>query len=95
MHPPTHDPFEHGDAETLLTFVSRIDLLDRCYCRLEQQVQIVRLLLQHDALKKFNGNYIDPAILVVDATAANDVQEATQEQTRPTDAHHLTELLKG
>jgi hypothetical protein len=61
----------------------------------EQQVQIVRLLPQDDALEIFNGNYIDPVIAVVHARAANNVQEATCKQTRPTDTHCSTEPLKG
>jgi hypothetical protein len=76
-------PFEHGDAEMLLTFFH--DFQELIHLKgvtedFDQQVPIVRLLLQDDALKKFNGNYIDPVITAVDAT--NNVQEATQQQNQ-------------
>jgi hypothetical protein len=74
-------PFEH-DAETLLTFIHDLQeliCLKGIHEDFGQQVQIVRLLLQDEALEKFNGNYIDPVITAVDATAAENVQENTRQ----------------
>jgi hypothetical protein len=75
----------HGDADTLLTFVHDFQELIHLKGVTEdykQQVQIVWLWLQDDALEKFNGHCGDPVLVVVDPRAANDVQEATREQNQ-------------
>jgi hypothetical protein len=72
-------PFEHGDAETLLTFLH--DFQELIWLKgvnddIDQQVQIVRLLLRDEVLEKFK----DPVITPVDATAAQNIQDATLQQ---------------
>jgi hypothetical protein len=47
-----------------------------------QQVQIVRLLLQEEALEKFNEEYVDPVIAPVDPNTAQGAQEAARQQNQ-------------
>jgi hypothetical protein len=73
-------PFEHGDAETLLTFVHNFQELIQLKGvtdDIDQKVQFVRLLLRDEALEKFNDNYVDPVLTPVDPTVAQDIQAAT------------------
>jgi hypothetical protein len=62
---------------------------------IDQQVQIVRLLLRDEALEKFNDNYVDPVITPVDATAAQNIQDATRQQNNNNKQEALNGAIEG